>query len=475
MQETSSINVLLHLDPWVDNAIDPRRITNEFEGDWIEPLRLRDYGVTPSELRHDNIPWERWVDSIEAMLRRADEQLAPHGDRDVHYYISGRAPLPLYAYLGVRLSKWACRMTVVNRRAAKWDVTVIEEAEDDSLSFFEPARQLDSLEEVGKVAVFISTDHAMNLDVVRDYTRERGEPLVGVVELQTSGRRWITPNNAAYAAAEIDAELRGLRRQYPHHSGLVVFVAGPVQLATMVGRAINPRIHGPVEFPNFVGPHYIPATRFPRPPAREALPKILILTANPSDQVDIRDEEEVLKVKDMLRRSLIGARVEPLVEMAVTPEDFMWAMNRHGPQILHISAHGSPAGDLGLVNEAGTLQTAPRDGVVEAIRTAGKSIRVVVLNACHSAKLARELIEHVDHIEYVIGVEEPLLTATAIDFAKGFYLALGEGNDIATALAQGRALAKLRNQRRADKIEGFAREGFDPTTYIPFPKKDDPE
>lgn len=460
---TARLNILLNLDPWLDNPINEAQVREQI-GDDVIVHALHEHGIKQTRLRNDGIPWDEWVEALESMLRacEADTERAP--DRDPHYFICGRAPLPLFAYLGARLSKWAPHMTVINRRESHWDRIDLAHAGSDGEPFFQPARRLhDGIEDVGKVAVFISTDHEMDLPTVRAYMRSAKAPIVGVVELRTDGRRWLTAANATAAAAEIDAELQGLRRHFPRHEGLVVFVAGPTQLALMIGRAINPRIHGSVEFPNFAGPDYVAAVRYPPP---EVTPRILILTANPSDCRNIRDGHEIREIKQMLRQTLAGRIVEPLVETSVTPENLLWAMNRHKPHILQISAHGSIEGDIGLEREDGKLGTAPMEAMKRALIATGKSVRVIILNACYSAVLARELAEHFD---FVIGVEDPLLTPTAIAFAKGFYGALGEGKNLAEALEQGRALADLKNLRGPDKIHGFPRPGFDPTSWTPFP------
>ncbi|MCA9254547.1 MAG: CHAT domain-containing protein, partial [Phycisphaerales bacterium] len=252
---------------------------------------------------------------------------------------------------------------------------------------------------------------------------------------------------------------------YPRHTGLVVFVAGPAQLAFLVGRAVNPRIHGSADFPHFVGPDYVAALRYPPP---EEIPRILILTANPHDQKNIRDGQEIRDIKQMLRGSLAGRIVEPEVETSVTPEDFLAALNHHQPHILHISAHGSEVGEIGLVKDDGTMSKAPPDGMMRALLAAGKSVRLIILNACYSEVLAKQLA---DHFDYVIGVKDPLYTTTAIAFAKGFYAALGAGKNLAEAFAQGQALPALKDLWGTDRIQAFPRPGFDPTSWIPFPAR----
>lgn len=355
---------------------------------------------------------------------------------------------------------------MINRRGDTWDQVEVRTGEEGGEPYFQPACRLEGLEDEGKVAVFVSTEHKMDLPTIRAYMKRIKEPLVGVVELRTDSRRWLTEENAAAAAAELDAELQGVRTHYPRHNGLVLFVAGPVHLGLMVGRAINFRIHGPCEFPNYVGPDYVSAIQYP---PEEVLPRILMLSADPSDVKTIQEGLEIRSIKDMLRMSLGSSGIEPLFETSVTPEHLMYALDRHDPHILHISAHGSKAGDIGLVDERGKLQTAPMEAIVRAIRATAKSLRLVILNACHSAVLAKELAKHID---YVIGTDVPILTLTAIAFAKGLYGGLAGGANLADALERGRSLAALKNLKGADRFHGFAKDGFDPKSWVPYPRED---
>jgi len=66
--------------------------------------------------------------------------------------------------------------------------------------------------------------------------------------------------------------------------------------------------------------------------------------------------------------------------------------------------------------------------------------RVVVLNACYSSAQAEALLAYVD---CVVGMRSAIDDHAARNFAIGFYGALGDGESVATALAQGGAAISL--------------------------------
>ncbi|HFE44666.1 MAG TPA: hypothetical protein ENJ18_04110 [Nannocystis exedens] len=458
---TSPINLLLNLDAISDNRISIPQVRKQIPGD-VHIYNLQDQGVMAIPVRNNALPWRRWRKAVDAMLDAARRDAEAQPARDRHYWVCGRAPLPIYAYLGMRISKWASRITVINRRGENWDRLVIREG--DGEPYFQATKRTEEWLPEGKVAVFISSEHPMDRNTITSYMNTTDEQLAGIVQLCTDGRRWLTSDNVEAATAQINAELQGLRQHYPQHTGLVVFVAGPVQLGLIAGRAVNPRIHRSASFPNFAGPGYIPAIEFPPPKVK---PRLLILAADPSDQETIHPDVEIRSIKDMLRMNLFGAPIEAHTENRVTAEHLMYAMDLYDPHILHISAHGSTAGDIGLINDAGKLQTAPMQAITQALNSSERSLKLIILNACFSKKLAKELSKHFD---YVIGTDVPIFTKTAIAFAKGLYGALGAGKNLADALEAGRSLAALKDLKGANNFHGFPRPGFDPTSWIPFPR-----
>lgn len=75
-----------------------------------------------------------------------------------------------------------------------------------------------------------------------------------------------------------------------------------------------------------------------------------------------------------------------------------------------------------------------------ALGAAGGAVKLVVLNACHSAAHAAALRGHVD---CVIAMAGAIADRAARSFAIGFYGGLGEREAVGAAFRQGRAAIRL--------------------------------
>jgi len=103
------------------------------------------------------------------------------------------------------------------------------------------------------------------------------------------------------------------------------------------------------------------------------------------------------------------------------PDSFTETLRRTKPSIIHFSGHGSPEGIILESDEHGHVVITP-EMFATAIKHAGATVEVVVLNACHSAVLARALLAHVD---CVIGLGDEIGDEAALAFSSDFYRDLG--------------------------------------------------
>ena len=152
---------------------------------------------------------------------------------------------------------------------------------------------------------------------------------------------------------------------------------------------------------------------------------ILLLAANPEGTNALRLQEEEREIKERLR--LAGYGKLPINSVGATrPKDIQQAMLDFKPQVVHFSGHG--VGEDGLVFEDATGQEKLVDS--EALAQIFKlfpSVECVVLNACFSKFQAEAIAQYVD---YVIGMSQSISDRAAIEFAIGFYSALGAGESI---------------------------------------------
>jgi hypothetical protein len=154
--------------------------------------------------------------------------------------------------------------------------------------------------------------------------------------------------------------------------------------------------------------------------------KILFLSANPKDQVNLRLGEELRKVKDGLEASTQRDKFDLVSEPAVRIATITKAMQKHKPEIVHFSGHGEGITGLVVENDAGQTVLFPNIGLDRLFKLFKKQVKCVVLNACYSKEQAGIISKHGI---YVVGMNKDIADKAAIDFSVGFYQSIGEGND----------------------------------------------
>ncbi|MBW4631942.1 MAG: CHAT domain-containing protein [Iphinoe sp. HA4291-MV1] len=154
--------------------------------------------------------------------------------------------------------------------------------------------------------------------------------------------------------------------------------------------------------------------------------RILILTANPKLTSKLRLDEEVREIDKALRRAQKRDRFELIQRWAVTPRELQRAILEETPEIVHFSGHGVGEEGLALENEIGQVQLVNGEALAGLFELFTDHVKCVVLNACY-AEIQAEVIKQ--HIDYVIGMNQPIGDRAAIEFAVGFYDAVGAAKD----------------------------------------------
>jgi GTPase SAR1 family protein len=152
---------------------------------------------------------------------------------------------------------------------------------------------------------------------------------------------------------------------------------------------------------------------------------ILILSANPQGTNPLRLDKEVREIREVLKRSKYGDdlfHVEPI--WAVRVQDIHQAMFDCQPKIVHFAGHGG--GEKGLVfeDETGQVKLVSAEVLTGLFGLFANRLDCVLLNACYSEVQAKEISRR---INYVIGMSQKIGDQAAIEFAVGFYMALGAG------------------------------------------------
>jgi len=159
---------------------------------------------------------------------------------------------------------------------------------------------------------------------------------------------------------------------------------------------------------------------------------ILILSANPQDTARLRLDEEVREIQEGLKRSKYRDQFVIQQAWAVRLRDFRRALLEYEPQIVHFCGHGDIGGIM-VENEQGCATAISPDALAGLFKLFNQ-VECVLLNACYSEFQADAINRY---ISYVIGMRQGLTDKASIEFAIGFYDALGAGRTFEEAFEFG--------------------------------------
>ncbi|MDZ8104427.1 MAG: GUN4 domain-containing protein [Nostoc sp. DedQUE12a] len=162
--------------------------------------------------------------------------------------------------------------------------------------------------------------------------------------------------------------------------------------------------------------------------------KILIIAANPPATSRLRLEQEIRDVEEAIQRSRFREQFKLEIRVAARPIDIQRALLDIEPQIVHFCGHGEGQSGLVLEDIAGLPKFVSAQALSSLFKLFANSVECVLLNACYSEVQADAIVQH---INYVIGMNQEIRDDAAIAFAVGFYDALGAGKSIEFAYELG--------------------------------------
>ncbi|MCI5211003.1 MAG: CHAT domain-containing protein, partial [Candidatus Electrothrix sp. ATG2] len=162
--------------------------------------------------------------------------------------------------------------------------------------------------------------------------------------------------------------------------------------------------------------------------------KILILSANPKNTARLRLDEEVREISRSLKQAKYGRLFTVRQAWAVGTRDLRRELLEHEPDIVHFCGHSEEEGLL-LENDQDEAVLVSSDGLAALFALCSEHVECVLLNSCYSCAQA-EIISQ--HIPYVVGMSNRVFDKAAIEFAVGFYDALGVGKTIEESFRYGR-------------------------------------
>jgi hypothetical protein len=186
---------------------------------------------------------------------------------------------------------------------------------------------------------------------------------------------------------------------------------------------------------------------------------ILFLAANPTDATRLALDVEYRDIQARLRAIPERDRFKLAHAPAIQAKELTNEILQSRPDIVHFSGHGSPLGELVLVDANNRAAPVNRDAVAELLRVFSDRVRCVVLNACFSRPQA-ELIAQ--HVEATVGIPTPVGDSAAITFSETFYNALGHGEPLQNAFDLGRNAIRLLGIPQSALPELICRADADP-------------
>jgi hypothetical protein len=149
--------------------------------------------------------------------------------------------------------------------------------------------------------------------------------------------------------------------------------------------------------------------------------KILILAANPKNTVRLRLDQEVRDIEEGLQRARQRDNFILQQKGAVRSRDIRLAVLDFRPNIIHFSGHGSETEGLSFEDEVGKEKFVTGEALGGLFKLFANHVECVLLNACYSEVQANAIVQHID---YVIGMNQAIADKAALEFSVGFYDAL---------------------------------------------------
>jgi len=166
---------------------------------------------------------------------------------------------------------------------------------------------------------------------------------------------------------------------------------------------------------------------------RSSVKKILILSANPENTDRLRLDKEIREIEEGLNLSVYREKFQIQSKWAVRFKDLRRALLKHKPHFVHFAGHGEE-GSLMVESDEGVAVPISPKALSGLFEICSDHVECVILNACYSALQADAINMH---IKYVIGMPGKINDQAAIEFAVGFYDALGAGNTVEKAFKYG--------------------------------------
>ena len=184
---------------------------------------------------------------------------------------------------------------------------------------------------------------------------------------------------------------------------------------------------------------------------------VLFIASNPTDQSQLRLDEEIRAITKKIGESEYRDAVELKSIWAVRPNDLLQAINEHKPTIVHFSGHGANNDQLVLQDDSGETKLVSLRAIVEMFKVVASGIKLVVFNTCFSENQANEIVAH---ISCAIGMNTSVGDDAARVFSAQLYSAISFGKSIGESFDQAKVALILENIPEDQTPQLFMHDGI---------------
>lgn len=414
--------------------------------------------------------WREVIKDIDGLLAQAQE-IARGWPRPLTFVISGAAPLPVWAYMGLESErKLDGQILFANkRRGGGWDYVGPVRRRGDLPNEPKVPFEVYTLQAPrrgpGRIGIFVGCckDHHVEHRHLTPL-EATGGPINGSYRIQATVNHKAVPMTEGDLAPLLDLfeETRGLAaRDHVLNPGLVLALATPAWAAFWLGRELNRNVTGPIEFPNRGGAGFVPALSSDglRAPWVLGHPKLLVLAGEPDQATRTRAGAHIAQIRGAVGSAPCELPYEPSVRRA----DLLGLLRTHRPDILHVCAHGREDGTLLFEDEHGRPAPISAADFAAMLRAVGAMPSLIVLSVCFSKALVVHLLRSCDCIVVADG-KVPYDGAQT--FVAAFYKALAAAESVGAAFEQAQVQAKVADPRRQPPFELIPAPGVNPSAMF---------
>lgn len=170
--------------------------------------------------------------------------------------------------------------------------------------------------------------------------------------------------------------------------------------------------------------------------------RILIVEANPRDTTHLKLNKESAIIENTLDEAKAGNSFKIKKISAATGKDLSDMLWSFKPNIIHFCGHGEKNNLLFVDDDSGKTHEIAKADLIALFEQYAEGIQCALFNTCESAELAAGMVEHID---YAIGMNEPVWDDTSLNFATGFYRGLFKTGEIEKAFQYGLLAVKFAN------------------------------